>query len=49
MSRHLPDGPGRAGRTKPAIHLRTGKGKNVHTTYDLLENTRRGVAEMAVR
>ena len=37
------------GENKPAIHLGTGKGNNVHTTYDLLENMRRGVAEFATR
>ena len=35
------------GDNKPAIHLGTGKNHNMHTTYDLLENMRRGVAAMA--
>ena len=34
------------GDNKPAIRLGTGKGNNVHTTYELLENMRRGVAQM---
>jgi predicted metal-dependent phosphoesterase TrpH len=37
------------GDNKPSIHLGTGKGNNVHATYDLLENMRRGVAEFAAR
>lgn len=35
------------GDNKPAIHLGTGKGNNVHTTYELLENMRQGVGLMA--
>ena len=37
------------GDNKPAIHLGTGKGNNVCTTYELLENMRRGVRVMAAR
>jgi predicted metal-dependent phosphoesterase TrpH len=37
------------GDNKPAINLGTGKGHNVNTPYALLENMRRGVAEMAAR
>jgi len=37
------------GDNKPSIHLGTGKGHNVNTPYELLENMRRGVAEFAAR
>jgi len=37
------------GDNKPAIHLGTGKNNNMCTTYDLLENMRRGVRVMAAR
>jgi len=37
------------GDNKPSIHLGTGKGGNVSINYSLLENMRRGVAEMAAR
>jgi hypothetical protein len=37
------------GGNKPSIHLGTGKGGNVNISYGLLENMRRGVAEMAAR
>jgi predicted metal-dependent phosphoesterase TrpH len=37
------------GDNKPAIHLGTGKGNNMHVNYDLLENMRRGVAVVAER
>ena len=35
------------GGNKPSIHLGTGKGNNVNLPYKLLEDMRRGVAEMA--
>jgi 3',5'-nucleoside bisphosphate phosphatase len=37
------------GDNKPAIHLGTGRGHNVNTPYELLENMRRGVADFAAR
>jgi len=37
------------GENKPSIHLGTGKDNNMHTTYVLLENMRRGAAEMSAR
>jgi predicted metal-dependent phosphoesterase TrpH len=37
------------GDNKPSIHLGTGKGGNLHLNYSLLENMRRGVAEMTTR
>ena len=37
------------GDNKPSIHLGTGKNNNMNTSYDLLENMRRGVAEFAAR
>jgi 3',5'-nucleoside bisphosphate phosphatase len=37
------------GDNKPSIQLGTGKGGNVNLAYGLLENMRRGVAEMAAR
>jgi hypothetical protein len=37
------------GDNKPAIHLGTGKGNNVNTPYELLDNMRRGVAVLAAR
>jgi len=37
------------GDNKPSIRLGTGKGGNLHLHYSLLENMRRGVAEMTAR
>jgi predicted metal-dependent phosphoesterase TrpH len=37
------------GDHKPSIRLGTGKNHNMHTSYDLLENMRRGVGALAVR
>jgi hypothetical protein len=37
------------GDNKPSIRLGTGKGGNVNIDYGLLENMRRGVADMAAR